>query len=127
MEPISDAPMPDPRPHATREALKQGTRLGSLRRTLTDAEPQTLLSLSNEILMGNFQLEPWIHAASEIRNYSTASPGSTVDVRGRIVSQFERKGYEYVALDIQVWNGFELIQTVRHTAIYALRPLNARA
>jgi hypothetical protein len=44
-------------------------------------------------------------------------------VRGRVAERFERKGHRFVVLDILVVaGGARMVQHVRHTAIYELRP-----
>ena len=82
-------------------------------------EPGRLLQLSNRVLMQNFELGPWIHAGSEIENWSAVTVGDEIAARARIHQQFERKGNEFVVVDVMlVANGSRLVQTVRHTAIY---------
>jgi hypothetical protein len=88
-------------------------------------EPRRLLSFSNEILMQNFRLGPWIHAASEVTNWSAAQPGEEISARGRIHDRFDRKGHEFVVADVMlIADCNRLVQTVRHTAIY--RPKSHR-
>jgi hypothetical protein len=72
--------------------------------------------------MRNFKLDPWIHAASEVTNWSAAKLGDEIAARGRIVDRFDRKGHEFVVVDVMlIANGGRLVQTVRHTAIYRVR------
>jgi hypothetical protein len=86
------------------------------------AHPFTLLGLANQILVRNYKLGPWIHAASDLINWSVASNGEEVSVRGRIADCFERKGHEFVVLDLLlVANNNRVVQQVRHTAIYRPR------
>ena len=86
------------------------------------AHPFALLRLSNQILMSNFKLGPWIHAASDLINWSAARDGEQISVRGRIAERFERKGHEFVVLDVLILgNGVRVVQQVRHTAIYRPR------
>jgi len=132
------------RPAATSDSIVVGATLGTLEETITVADatlleqlderlpiytgatavahPFTLLSLANQILMHNFKLGPWIHAASDLINLSAACAGDQVAVRGRIAERFERKGHEFVVMDLlMVANGHRVIQQVRHTAIYRPR------
>src|SRR5260370_293619 len=60
------------------------------------AHPAKLLQFSNEILVRNFQLGPWIHVASEINNWSGAWHDDVISVRGLIHDRFERKGHAFV-------------------------------
>ena len=124
-EPIPEAPLParDQRPIPTRETVVPGGLLGTVTAALESAEPDKLLQLSNEMLVQNFRLGPWIHAASELRNWSTAKPGDLIAARGRIHDRFDRKGHEFLVADLMlIANGGRLLQTVHHTAIYRLRP-----
>jgi hypothetical protein len=86
---------------------------------------ERLLQYSNEILARNFRLGPWIHAASEIENWAVAREGDKLSARGRISGRFDRKGHEFVVVDVTIVEGERLIQTVRHTAIYKPRATDA--
>lgn len=115
-------PLPRQRPAATRDNLIPGAPLGTVIEKLDVAEPRQLLQFSNEILVRNFELGPWIHAASEITNWSAARTGDEISARGRIHDRFDRKGHEFVVLDVMlIANGNRLVETVRHTAIYRPR------
>ena len=119
---FSVQPLPQRRPIPSAENLIPGTLLGTYVETLDTTEPSRLLQFSNRILMRNFELGPWIHAGSEIDNWSAVSIGDEISARGRIHQQFERKGNEFVVVDVMlVANGSRLVQTVRHTAIYRPR------
>lgn len=86
------------------------------------AHPAKLLQFSNEILVRNFQLGPWIHVASEINNWSVAWNDDVISARGLIHDRFERKNHGFMVVDVMlVANGERLVQTVRHTAIYRPR------
>lgn len=120
-----EEPLPAVRPAASAEFLAPGRILGTLhdRLSLSDHPyPAALLTLSNHLLMQNVQLGPWLHAASELRHFGLAREGDRLSVRGRVADRFERKGHRFVVLDIVVVAGERLVQYVRHTAIYELRP-----
>jgi acyl dehydratase len=122
---------------ASRETIRPGVVLGTIEKTLDlsmpgmsapldafigeYAHPAILLALANEILLRNYALGPWIHASSEVRNASGARDGETVQVRGEIVDAYERKGHEFVVLNVATLSGERLISTVRHTAIWQPR------
>jgi hypothetical protein len=124
---------------ASREALQPGTILGSIEKTLDlsqpgmaapldayigderFAHPAIILALANEILLSNYILGPWIHSSSEIRNFAPARDGQHVEVRGKIVDAYERKGHELVVLDVAVLGGQRALSRIRHTAIWKLR------
>ena len=129
-EPLADAPLPSPdrRPAATPETVVPGTALGTVSVTLESPEPAAILQLSNEMLVQNFRLGPWIHAASEVQNWSAPQPGEQISARGRIRERFERKGHQFLVADVMLLGeGGRLLQTVRHTAIYELRAAGAHA
>ena len=144
--PVTALPEADARPEATSENIKAGIALGTLvekldlshvEKTLLVqidellplyqgrdalAHPIVLLSMANYILMSNYKLGPWIHAASDLKNWSAARDGEELSMRGRISDCFERKGHEFAVLDLLlVANGERIVQQVRHTAIYRPR------
>jgi hypothetical protein len=115
--------LPDERPAASAESLAPGRILGTLNADLPQADPAALLTLSNHLLMQTVKLGPWIHVASEVRHFSLARDGCRLAVRGRVAERFERKGHQFVVLDIVVVSGLaRIVQHVYHTAIYQLRP-----
>ncbi len=80
-----------------------------------------MLRFSNEVLVRNFELDPWSHVASEVNDWSAARLGDKISARSRIHDRFERKGHEFVVADVTLMaNGSRLVQGVRHTAIYWL-------
>ncbi|MFY9609073.1 MAG: MaoC family dehydratase [Blastocatellia bacterium] len=142
--PKAALPEAESRPEASRESLVAGATLGTLigKFDLPDvtllgslderlpvyfgsqavAHPFALLRLSNHILMSNVKLGPWIHTASDLINQSAVRNGEEVSVRGRVSECFERKGHEFVVLDVLVVaNRDRIVQQVRHTAIYRPR------
>ena len=144
--PESTLPLADRRPPASPENLRPGTLLGTivekldlretesgLLRRLAEplemyrgnnavAHPTALLTFANYALMYNFQLGPWIHAASDLINWSVARDGELISVRGRITECFEKKGHEFVVLDLLLLaDSVRPVQQVRHTAIYRMR------
>ncbi|HEY3135320.1 MAG TPA: hypothetical protein VGL29_04655 [Blastocatellia bacterium] len=148
LEDYPQAPLPtlEARPVASRESLAAGAVLGTLTETIEAvdsnlleslderlpiyfgaevAHPFVLLGLANQILMRNYRLGPWIHAASDLTNWRVAHVGDEISVRGRIAECFERKGHEFAVLDLLlVANGKRIVQQVRHTAIYLPRRIS---
>jgi acyl dehydratase len=137
-----EEPLPTERPPASSTSLAHGRILGTVRANLSlpdDAflamqdetlpvyqegilHPAALLSLSNQVLIQNVNLGPWIHLGSDIRHFSLAKNGDQLAARARVEDRFERKGHRFVVLDILVVAGAErIIQHVRHTAIYEPR------
>lgn len=148
LEDYPEAPLPalDARFVPTPELLIAGTVLGTLNERITAPDrmllekldehlpiylgpeaithPFVFLSLANHVLMSNYRLGPWIHTASDLKNWSAVLDGETISIRGRIADCFERKGHEFVVLDLLVTaNENRVVQQVRHTAIY--RPRHA--
>lgn len=148
LENYPEAPAPpfEARPVASRESLAPGVVLGTLTEKITApdralledldehlaiyfgseavAHPFVFLSLANKILMSNYELGPWIHAASNLKNWSAVHDDEMISVRGQIADRFERKGHEFVVLDLLlVADQNRVIQQVRHTAIYRPRHL----
>ncbi len=129
----------DQRPPASHETLAQGTTLGTLTTTLDlavdrisaplpaaigagrAAHPAVLLGLANQLLARNVVLGPWIHAASDVTNFSKAHDGEVLTVRGRVAEKYERKGHEFVVLDVLTTCGERAVQHVLHTAIWRPR------
>jgi hypothetical protein len=85
------------------------------------AHPAIILGLANELLMHNYTLGPWIHSSSEVRNAQPARDGDHLQVRGKIEDAYERKGHEFIVLDVAVVRGGVLICRIRHTAIWKPR------
>ena len=140
-QPVADLPERpmSERVPASRDALQPGTILGTIEKTLDlsqpgmsaplnawigperFAHPAILLALANEILLSNYILGPWIHSSSEIRNLASAREGWHLQVRGKIVDAYERKGHEFVVLDVAVMESDRLLSRIRHTAIWKPR------
>ena len=85
------------------------------------AHPAVILGLANELLMHNYHLGPWIHSSSEVRNAAPARDGEHLQVRGKIVEAYERKGHEFAVLDVAVLSSNRLLTRIRHTAIWQPR------
>lgn len=84
--------------------------------------PAFYLEQSNRALSGNARLGPWIHAASTVRHLGGARVGDTLRTLGRIRSLYEKKGREFVELDLVIVAGARRrpVAHVLHTAIYRL-------
>jgi hypothetical protein len=131
----------DPKQIASRETIRPGMLLGTLEKTLDlsqpglsapldafigserFAHPAIVLGLANELLMHNYTLGPWIHSSSEIRNAKAVRDGELVQVRGKIADAYERKGHEFIVLDIAILSAGSLVSRIRHTAIWKPRKI----
>jgi hypothetical protein len=144
--PLADLSSHEARPPASRETCIPGKTLRTLKEKidLKEAEsgflrridehldlyyggnavahPAMLLAMANHSLMHNFDLGPWIHTSSDLINLSAARDGEEISVRGHVADSYERKGHEFVVLNLLlVADGERVVQQVRHTAIYKPR------
>jgi acyl dehydratase len=140
-----EAPLPDPRPPATREQWAAMATLGTWRvdydAAAADAyvakvdetlplyrgaggwvHPGALVELANRAVTGNAAVGPWIHTGSVVRHLGGAHVGERLAVRGKVRSLFEKKGREFVELDLVIVAGARAVAHVLHTAIYRLPP-----
>lgn len=143
--PVSDQLLP-----ATIAALSAGDAIGSLEFTVDFAgeitrfldnvveampiyrgadavcHPAYLVAQANEILMRNVALGPWIHTATETQHLSLAQNGERLSLRGRISETYERRGHEFVVLDLGMFGDRgRPVARLRHTAIIKLREADA--
>lgn len=137
--------LPKQRPEAARAAFEQQPVLGSITRELTEelvsgylatigeslpvyseadlVHPGLLLGEANEVLMANVVLPPWVHIESEVRNLAEVRIGDTIETRARVSRLYERNGHEIVELEVLILSaGSGPVTSIRHTAIYRLRP-----
>jgi acyl dehydratase len=141
------APLPVERPAATRTHLDSLAALGTPVATYDDTRaveylekvddalglyrdargfihPAFFLDQANRALDRNVTLGPWIHVGSVVRHLGGARVGETLATRGRVRSLFEKKGREFVELDLVIVAGERSrpVAHVQHTAIYRLPP-----
>ena len=117
-------PAMENRPLASPETITPGLPLGAIRAPL-DVElemaiPERLLRMANEILVRNFRMSPWIHAASDVSHHRLAACGQEITVTGAIRECFERKGRRFAVAGLSLSAEGQAIATVRHTFIYQL-------
>lgn len=143
----SVAPLPDPRPAATREHLASLDALGSPVTLYDEARaaaylesiderlplyqgrdgwvhPAFYLDQANRALDRNVAMGPWIHVGSVVRHLGGARVGDTLTTRGKVRSLFEKKGRQFVELDLAIVAGARPrpVAHIVHTAIYQLPP-----
>jgi len=80
--------------------------------------PHWALGTANYILVRSYIMPAWIHVGSEITQHRPFRANSTVDIAAACVEKWERKGHEFVKLDIRYTDADGLIARVMHTAIY---------
>jgi acyl dehydratase len=139
------APLPHERPPVSRAILASQTVLGtpdlhldeSTARAFLDrigeslplyaapgapAHPGLYLDLANKALSRNVRVSPWIHAESHGQHLGRAHVGERLQMRAKVKSLYERKGHEFVELDLLlVAEGARPVASIRHIAIYQLR------
>ncbi len=84
--------------------------------------PAFYLHQANRALSQNVKLGPWIHVSSIVRHLAPARVGDRIETRGRVRSLFEKKGREYVELDLVTFAGEPArpVAHILHAAIYQL-------
>jgi hypothetical protein len=139
------APLPAERPPVSREWLASRTVLGTPELALdgaaarafldrvseplplyegpgAPAHPGLYLDLANRALSRNVRVSPWIHVESQGRHLGAARVGERLEMRGKVARLFERKGHEFVELDLLLLaGGARPVAAIRHVAIYQLR------
>jgi acyl dehydratase len=142
-----EAPLPEPRPEATRAHWASTTILGTPRAHYDEpaagayvakvgeplalyrgpggwVHPGFLLEQGNRAVDRNVRMGPWIHVGSGARHLGGARVGERLATRGRVRSLFEKKGREFVELDVVIVAGDKPrpVAHLLHTAIYRLPP-----
>jgi acyl dehydratase len=84
--------------------------------------PGFYLEQANRALDRNVKMGPWIHVGSAVRHLGGARVGDRLATRGKVRSVFEKKGREFVELDLVIVAGetSRPIAHILHTAIYQL-------
>jgi acyl dehydratase len=110
-------------------AARAGEYLASVRETLPlyqdqgVAHPGWLLRDANHLLASNVVLGPWIHVESVVQHHGLVRDGDTIQARGVVTREWERKGHRFVELDVRlVTGGDRLVLRAAHTAIYQPAP-----
>ncbi len=147
---VAAAPRPAVRPEASRQSLAIGTVMGTLETTFRQdpmhleylaliAEDLPLyiggdavahsgwtIRLANSALHENVHLGPWIHVSSDVQHFALLRDGDHVSTRAVVTDLFERKGHEFVDLDVLiVANEKSPVMRVQHRAIYEVRKANS--
>jgi len=76
--------------------------------------------LGNRCLRANVLIGPWIHIGSVVRHLGGARIGDTLAARSRVRSLWEKKGRDFVELDIAILANGKPVAHVQHSAIYRL-------
>lgn len=140
--PALPTPPGDERPPATAEVLRglaglclppAGFHAGAAARYLDEigddhplyrekaiAHPGWLIRFANGVLSANVRLGPWIHTSSEVRHFRAVVDGDQLSTRARVDDVFERKGHQFVTLDVVVLADGEPALRAVHTAIFEI-------
>jgi acyl dehydratase len=88
--------------------------------------PAFLAHIANRVVHRNIAVGPWIHTESFVRHLAPLRHGSSYEMRGRVAESFQKRGHEYVRLDLAVFDSADNpVAHLLHTAI--VRPALARA
>jgi hypothetical protein len=87
------------------------------------ANPGFVLGLSNWVLGRNVRMDAWLHLETTSQHYRAIEPGTELVVEAAIADLFEKKGHEFVDVDVAVFgaNDDAAYASVRLRAIYRLR------
>lgn len=143
--PAAPLPAPEHRPRVSREVLAARPILGTPDIVVDDAmagafldrvreplamyvgsgaavHPGLYLHEANRALSRNVIVSPWIHVESEGQHLGRIRVGERLETRAKIASLTERKGHQFVELDLLlVAQGHRPVAHVLHRAIYQLR------
>ena len=87
------------------------------------ANPAFILGLTNWVLRRNVRMSPWLHLQTDSQNHRAVTPGTALVVEAAISDLFEKKGHEFVDVDVAVFqeSDDEAVANIRLRAIYKLR------
>lgn len=87
------------------------------------ANPGFVLGLTNWVLGRNVKMGPWIHLQTDSQHYRAIAGGTALVVEARISDLFEKKGHEFVDLEVGVFEREDdaAVASVQLRAIYKLR------
>ena len=143
-ERVPSRPLPEPVPDASPEDFAARPVLGTLITNLGQevaeeyldkvgeplplyradrlVHPGQILSLANDVLMANVRMGPWIHVESEVRNHLAIGWGAVAETRAAVSRLYEKQGHLFVELRVAVAVAGRSAASIRHVAIYRLRP-----
>jgi acyl dehydratase len=139
----AQAPLPAERPAGTPELFKSLAALGTVVmpydaaqaadyvEAVSDAlpvyrgasgwvHPAFFTHLGNRCLRANTVIGPWIHIGSVVRHVGGARVGDTLAARSKVRSLWEKKGRDFIELDMIVLANGKPVAHVLHSAIYRL-------
>ena len=82
--------------------------------------PAFFTHMGNRCLRSNVVIGPWIHIGSVVRHLGGARLGGSLAARARVRSLWDKKGRDFVELDIAILANGRPVAHVLHSAIYRL-------
>jgi acyl dehydratase len=139
----AEAPVPAERAPGTREYFDAHSTLGTFNVEYNAAQAEEYLTqvsdrlplyrgatgwvhpafythMGNRCLRTNVVIGPWIHVGSVVRHLGGARVGAALSARAKVRSLWEKKGRDFVELDIAILANGKPVAHVLHTAIYRL-------
>jgi hypothetical protein len=103
--------------------LRDPTAMAPVYREQNLATPAFVLGLTNWVLAGNVAMSPWLHLETDSRFFRAIAPDTELVVEAAVADLFERKGHEFVDLDVAVFDTADdtAMASARLRAIYELR------
>lgn len=83
--------------------------------------PGWLLHFANWVLTANVRLGPWIHVASKVQFFRAVLGGDRVETRALVTGVYDRRGHQFVDLDVLQLVTDHPVARTAHTAIYRPR------
>jgi len=87
------------------------------------ANPAFVLGLTNWMLARNLKMAAWLHLETHSQFHRAIEPETEIVVEAAIADLFEKKGHEFVDLDVAIFDAKDdaALASVRLRAIYRLR------
>lgn len=85
------------------------------------AHPAYLLRRANSVLSDNVALGPWIHVSSDVQHFAAVHDADELITRANVTGVWERKGHQFIRLDVLLLSRGWPVMRVEHTAIYDVR------
>jgi hypothetical protein len=103
--------------------LRDSSAIAAVFRDEGFANPAFVLGLTNWVLGRNVRMSPWLHLQTESQHYLAIAPGTELIVEAAICDLFEKKGHEFVDVEVGVFQRSDdaAVASVRLRAIYKLR------
>lgn len=109
--------------HEMSSYLRDASAMSDLYAVDGFANPSYILGISNWMLASNIYMNPWIHLETRSQNFAPLAAGSAVIGEMSVKSLFEKKGHEFVDVEVNVYDADSLqcYTAIDLRAIYRLR------